>query len=109
MNYAIVPVEPTIIDTLPLIDGLILDALNEGDPFTQTTLSTLHANPVVITKDDPAATYLRGALAAMPSWPEFIPANEAPQELRGWHQMSRELAAFIAELDRRGALLIGAS
>jgi len=109
LHYAIVPVEPTVLGGFDALEQLILDALNLGDPFDQTTAASLLAAPLVIEKGDPVATYLRGALAAIPSWPDFLPTDQAPPELRGWHAMHRELTTFLAELDERGELLIGAS
>lgn len=108
LHYAIVPVEPIVLGGLSGIDELVLLALNDGDPYDQTTKASLAREGVVLGKNDPAAKYLRGALAAMPMRPEFIP-RDPTSPLDGWHEMHRALSEFLAELDERGSLLIGAS
>lgn len=96
LHYTVVPVEPTVIDNFGELEPLILQALNLDDPFDQITRHSLHGDPIRISHRDPAATYLRGCLAAMPGTPAYAGLRD-------------DLTNFLATLDNQGALMIGAS
>lgn len=105
LGYYVVPVKPDWIGSCDEFDWLVLEALNQGDMFEQTTKESLRREPVVLEAKSRAAIYLRGALTVLPSWPDYIPASENPAPDRT--ATHAQLKAFLAELDARGALLIG--
>ncbi len=99
LSWSVVPVEPTELGASghPL-KGLILDALQcqESD-----------AAGVVIAKGDATATFLRGALATLPSRQFHAGRGKIAAEDVWRYDLREELAAFLATLDERGALLLG--
>lgn len=113
LSWYRVPVPPEALGSASSsLHHLILTALNLGDPFEQATKISLRRDPVVLTENSHAAAYLRGALMAMPYWPDYLgdPRNHVDQ--RGTNfpeqvELARELRAFLAQLDDLGELLIG--
>lgn len=99
LQYFVPPTEPVFLGSLPSAGHYVLEALNLGDMFQQTTVSSVSQDGFVLSAGDPAVTYLRGVLSGLSVDPDG----------RDHDDTVTELAHLLAEVDRLGAVTIGAS
>ena len=92
-----VPVDPEPLGTSkhPLL-GLIYEAFKTDEAGLRPGLA--------VSKDDDAVTFLRGALAALPT---RLPAGATRDHPDWWRvELHEELAGLLADIDRLGEVLI---
>lgn len=97
LHYAVPPVELEVLGGLDEVYRYVLEALNVGHPFQQATLASLAADPVVLEVGDAPVLYLRGVLSGL------VDSDSRDNDA------ATQLARLLAEIDRRGTIMIGAT